>query len=76
MHWRRQQPALCWGDIRFVDAAEPVLAFTRTLDGQTVLAAFNLSAQPASVDVSALGPLSPLDGHGLAAGSLVKIVVE
>ena len=68
MQWRRQQPALCWGDIRFLDAPEPVLAFTRTLDGQSVLAAFNLSAQPASLDVSALAGLTPLDGHGLAQG--------
>jgi alpha-glucosidase len=69
MHWRRRQPALCWGDIRFIDAPEPVLAFTRTLDGETVLAAFNLGAQPMSLDVSMLGKLSPLDGHGLAQGA-------
>jgi alpha-glucosidase len=70
MHWRRTQPALCWGNIRFVDAAEPVLAFTRTLDGQTVFAAFNLGAQSASLDVSALGTLVPLEGHGLVQGTL------
>ncbi|OZB59696.1 MAG: alpha-glucosidase [Lysobacterales bacterium 14-68-21] len=70
MHWRRTQPALCWGDIRFLDAAEPVLAFTRSLDGTTVLAAFNLSAKPAALDVSSLDALTPLDGHGLAQGTI------
>lgn len=70
MHWRRTQPALCWGDIRFLDAAESVLAFTRSLDGRTVLAAFNLSAKPAALDVSSLDALTPLDGHGLAQGTI------
>ncbi|MGN6739730.1 alpha-glucosidase family protein [Dyella sp.] len=76
MHWRRTQPALCWGDIRFVDAPEPVLAFTRTLDGETVFAAFNLGAQPASLDVGSLGTLTALDGHGLAAGSLADGMLQ
>ena len=76
MHWRRTQPALCWGDIRFVDAPEPVLAFTRTLNGETVFAAFNLGAQPASLDVGSLGTLTALDGHGLAAGSLADGMLQ
>ena len=70
MHWRRQQPALRWGDIRFLDVPEPVLAFTRTLDGEAVLAAFNLSGAPVTLDVSALGALTVLEGHGLVQGSL------
>ena len=69
MRWRKSQPALRWGDIAFIDTAEPVLAFTRRLDGQTVLVVFNLAG--AAVDIrlpAALGQPRPLDGHGLLQG--------
>src|SRR5699024_9798009 len=47
MAWRRTQPALSRGDIRFLDTDEPVLAFLRRYRGEVVLAAFNLSGRPA-----------------------------
>jgi len=43
--WRRTQPTLLFGDIRFHDSAEPVLLFERSHDGETLLLAFNLSRQ-------------------------------
>ncbi len=42
--WRKLQPALVAGSIRFMDAPEPLLAFVREQDGQRLLLAFNLSA--------------------------------
>ena len=68
LRWRRRQPALCRGDITFMELPEPVLAFTRRLDSQSVLAAFNLSDRPHAVALPALGPITPLDDHGLSAG--------
>ncbi len=69
MHWRKAQPALRWGDIRFVDTAEPVLAFTRSLDGQTVLVIFNLSSDSVAILLPLpTGSLQILEGHGLAQG--------
>ncbi|MFC5570330.1 alpha-glucosidase family protein [Lysobacter yangpyeongensis] len=44
LRWRRTQPALREGAIRFLDAPEPVLAFVREGDGQKLLVVFNLSA--------------------------------
>lgn len=44
--WRRGQPALCWGDIRLLQTDEPVLAFVRQLEDESMLAIFNLSADP------------------------------
>jgi alpha-glucosidase len=71
MHWRRSQPALRWGDIRFIDTAEPVLAFTRHLDGQTVLVVFNLADAETEMSLpAAFARVSPLDGHGLRCGDL------
>ena len=71
MHWRHSQPVLRWGDIHFIDSAEPVLAFTRHLAGQTLLAVFNLADTAAVFDLPAtLGKPVVVDGHGLPQGQL------
>ena len=70
MQWRHQQPALRWGDIRFIDTPEPVLAFTRSYQGETVLAMFNLGAKPADVSLAALLNATVVEGHGLYEGVL------
>ncbi len=68
LRWRKTMPALQWGDIRFLDTTEPVLAFTRGFNGQRLLVAFNLSAEavewaiPGDIHAQAIG------GHGLAEG--------
>lgn len=46
LHWRRRQPALQSGSIRFLDAGEPLLVFVREAPGQRLLAVFNLSQRP------------------------------
>ncbi len=68
MQWRRTQPALCWGDIRFLETDEPILAFTRSFRGTTVLAAFNLEGRPIDMPLPLLSPMRCCEGHGLAAG--------
>ena len=66
MHWRQSQPALRWGDIEFIDAAEPVLAFTRRHAGQAMLVVFNLADAVAELTLpAALGVPVAIDGHGL-----------
>jgi alpha-glucosidase len=70
LRWRRTQPALCVGSISFVDVPEPVLAFTRHVEGETVLAVFNLGEAAVDVQLPALGALHALVGHGLLTGSL------
>lgn len=49
MAWRRTQPALVGGDIRFIETEEPVLAFYRSHGEETLLCCFNLSANAASL---------------------------
>ncbi|WP_017219239.1 alpha-glucosidase family protein [Pseudoalteromonas sp. NJ631] len=44
LQWRNAQPALKTGDIEFIDTPEPVLAFYRKTQTQTLLCAFNLAA--------------------------------
>ena len=70
MHWRRTQPALRHGTIRFLDTPEPVLAFVRELGEERVLVVFNLSAAPVEFALPLPGELQPLEGHGLLAGTL------
>lgn len=70
MHWRATQPALCHGDIHFLDTPEPILAFTRSTGKQTLLAAFNLSASPAEVTLANTMQLSMLPVKHLQQGSI------
>jgi len=78
LRWRKSLPALCGGDIEFIELPEPLLAFTRTLDSQSVLAVFNLSDRPQMAPMPSLGlrSISALDGHGLNAGRLAGRMLE
>lgn len=68
--WRRSQPALRVGRIRFLDAPEPVLAFVRKTEGAAMLVVFNLSPQPVAWKLpTGLSP-HPVDSHGLPSGTL------
>lgn len=76
--WRKRHPALIVGDIRFIDCAEPVLAFERIPGsgdgGRGILCAFNLAPEPAALGLSQR--FRPLAGHGLAGrldGSEVRL---
>ncbi len=67
LHWRKTQPALLLGDISFLKAEEPVLAFTRKHAGQTLVAVFNLSEQPQTYELPF--DVADLAGHGLEGAS-------
>jgi alpha-glucosidase len=70
MRWRRQHPALLWGDIEFLMATDAVLAFTRRLGDERLLVAFNLSPQAASAELPRVLSGTALSGHGLPEGKL------
>jgi alpha-glucosidase len=70
LRWRKTVPALQWGDIRFLDTAEPVLAFIRSFDGQRLLVVFNLSAEAMEWEVPGDLRVQAIDGHGLVAGQV------
>jgi alpha-glucosidase len=52
LNWRKQQDALINGDISFFDTAEPILAFLRKSEAQTLVILFNLSEQPQKINLS------------------------
>ncbi len=70
MRWRRQHPALLWGDIEFLLASDAVLAFTRSSGDERLLVAFNLSPQDAGAELPRVYSGTPLSGHGLPEGKL------
>jgi len=76
LRWRREQPALRRGEIRFLGAPEPILAFQRRLDTVTVLAAFNLSAEPQRAQLPVSGRIRALEGHGLPSGCIEGHEIE
>ena len=49
--FRKSEPALRWGGIEFLDTEGEVLAFRRTLNGDTLLCVFNLSSEPARFEL-------------------------
>ncbi|HRW61428.1 MAG TPA: DUF3459 domain-containing protein, partial [Defluviicoccus sp.] len=63
--WRKRQPALKLGDIRFLDAPETVLAFERTCAEQRLLLAFNFGLTPATVPLPVPGSLRVLPAPGM-----------
>lgn len=65
LHWHREQPALRTGDICFVDAPAPLLAFTRAHARQELFCLFNLGAEAARF--SSPMALEPAQGHGFEA---------
>lgn len=69
MRWRAAHPALHTGSIRFLDTAEPVLAFIRETADEALLVAFNLSDRETVLKLPWPGKLSPLHGHGLHEGT-------
>jgi alpha-glucosidase len=68
MQWRRSQPALRLGDIQFIDTPEPVLAFTRSFEGETILAVFNLSDVATRIELPSA--VDQMIGYGQGQASL------
>ncbi|HEX6636408.1 MAG TPA: alpha-amylase family glycosyl hydrolase [Steroidobacteraceae bacterium] len=72
--WRKQLPLLLHGDIEFLAATESVLVFRRfdADESAGLLAAFNLSGEPAALKLPGLRVGATLTGHGLPEGSFAN----
>jgi alpha-glucosidase len=63
--WRKGQPALQRGSIRFVaDVPAPLLCLEREVEGHTLRALFNLGPEPMSLAMADAAAFQSLDGHG------------
>jgi len=63
---RKQSAALRLGDIEFVDAPAPILAFTRACENERVLCVFNMSKDAAGFASGALTAANALIANGNA----------
>lgn len=68
--WRKNQPALLWGDIEFLDAQGELLVFKRHYQGQTMLAAFNLSPAATTFSLADNMRFTPLHNGAKALAQL------
>lgn len=55
IHFRKEQPALRLGSIEFIETPEPILAFRRTYEGETLVCIFNLSGNKISNPLAITG---------------------
>jgi len=76
LRWRRTVPLLISGDIEFLAATESVLVFRRFDSTSALLAAFNLSGDPASVVLPGIQVGAPISGHGLPMGTFATATLR
>ncbi len=69
LRWRSTQSAVISGEISFIDTPEPVLAFKRFDDSQTLFFFYNLSAKEQFFDLKELASIKEIKDHGLNSGS-------
>ena len=73
---RKTDPVLVTGEMKFVPAVAPILAFVRKLGEERVLAVFNLSREPAVFDLAPVGPASAIDlGSGAVAVEATRLTL-
>lgn len=70
MRWRKQHPALMWGDVNMLVAPDPELALERELDVAQLRAWFNTGSEACVLDAADLDGFSVIEGHGLVGGEL------
>ncbi|MEO6264306.1 MAG: alpha-glucosidase [Luteimonas sp.] len=70
LRWRRAQPGLLHGGIRFLDAPEPVLALLREHEQGSLLGIFNLSAAETTWPLPVALQARAIDVPGVRAGRI------
>jgi alpha-glucosidase len=72
LKWRRGQPALMQGDLQLLSEHPQVLAYVREGGGQRLLCAFNLSAEPATLQLAAARRVADVLADSGARGARVS----
>jgi alpha-glucosidase len=76
VRWRRGQPALKSGDIRFLESPVNTIAFVREHGMSRVLAVFNFDRAITTYGLPLLSRAEALSGHGFAASKLESSRVQ
>ncbi|HEX2112991.1 MAG TPA: alpha-glucosidase family protein [Alphaproteobacteria bacterium] len=64
LHWRKSHAALRTGDLRIVPTPAPFVAFERFNYEQRLLVALNFSGAPATLSLTGIGDVQPIDALG------------
>lgn len=64
VQWRKQQPVMRLGDIKFVADADDYLVFERQYGDEKFLCAFNFAASGITIGLNRDYALEAIDGHG------------
>ena len=71
--WRKKHSALLYGDISFIDKAEPILSFIRQDNEQKLLVCFNFSANSQQLSLNELPQeYVVLNDHNLATADVIN----
>lgn len=73
--WRRNQMALQKGDLHFFESPNQCIFFKRTFNAVSLVAAFNISASTAHIDIPEKALITPVQGHGFQ-GQLKNTSIE
>ncbi len=55
LHWRKNSTALRLGAVEVIEAPDPILAFRRTHEGQSIICVFNCSETSVSIAIDKIG---------------------
>lgn len=70
LNWRKNQPELRYGEIKFMNANDEVVCFERSYQGDSMLACFNLSNTTQQIVLDKNSHYSEMDGHGFEGAQL------
>ncbi|MBS7455537.1 alpha-amylase family glycosyl hydrolase [Coralloluteibacterium stylophorae] len=76
LRWRLTQPALQMGTTRVLDLGDELFGLLREETEQRLLAIFNISERPVTVDLRAYGPLCPAQGLGYGQRDVLADTLE
>ena len=78
--WRKKYPALIQGEIKFLDATDPVISFLRSSEQQTLVLFFNLSNEIQTIKLSEIleseSSLSEDYSHSLNSGNISQNILS
>jgi len=70
--WRKQNPALLYGDIKFIETEEPLLGFIRSFENEEIFVCFNLSNKEQTFASDLLSDISQeLTDHELLTAGVI-----
>jgi alpha-glucosidase len=65
IHWRKQQPALRWGEIEFIADSNDYVVFIRRYENDCLICAFNFSATDIVINLGKAYSLTELKGSDI-----------